>query len=76
MAIFLFWDVIPYSLVEIRHGFESEHCLLLGTHHFRNNIEIWPEDVVNWILNADGLVPGTYHVLETVTRGWKRFSTT
>jgi hypothetical protein len=47
MTIFLFWDVIPYSLVEIRHGFESKHCLLLCTHQFHNNIEISPQDGVN-----------------------------
>ena len=68
MAIFLFWDVILYSLVEIRHGFESIRRLLLGTHQFHINIEISPEDGVNWILHEDRLVAGTYYVLQTVTR--------
>ena len=76
MAIFLFWDKIPQNLVEISHDFESKRCLLLGTHRFHINIDISPEDGVNWILHADRLVAGTYHDLQTVTRGWKRFSTT
>jgi len=71
MAIFLFWDVIPYILVEICYSFESKRCLLLGKHQFHINIETSPEDGVKWILRADRLVAGNYHVFQTVTRGWK-----